>query len=62
MLVIVEGFVDFDYEITLLTVRHCGGTLCDPLAIAKRVGTIRSLAASAHDLGGVRKVRTLPSK
>lgn len=24
--VIVEGFVDFDYEITLLTVRHCGGT------------------------------------
>ena len=25
--VIVEGFVDFDYEITLLTVRHVGGTL-----------------------------------
>ncbi|MCI5798136.1 MAG: formate-dependent phosphoribosylglycinamide formyltransferase [Victivallales bacterium] len=24
--VIVEGFVDFDYEITLLTVRHAGGT------------------------------------
>ncbi|MCD8185766.1 MAG: formate-dependent phosphoribosylglycinamide formyltransferase [Rikenellaceae bacterium] len=24
--VIVESFVDFDYEITLLTVRHCGGT------------------------------------
>lgn len=24
--VIVEGFVDFDYEITLLTVRHSGGT------------------------------------
>lgn len=24
--VIVEGFVDFDYEITLLTVRHIGGT------------------------------------
>ena len=24
--VIVEGFVNFDYEITLLTVRHCGGT------------------------------------
>ncbi|MBQ6688926.1 MAG: formate-dependent phosphoribosylglycinamide formyltransferase [Bacteroidales bacterium] len=24
--VIVEGFVDFDYEITLLTVRHCSGT------------------------------------
>ena len=25
--VIVEGFVKFDYEITLLTVRHAGGTL-----------------------------------
>ena len=24
--VIVEGFIDFDYEITLLTVRHCAGT------------------------------------
>ena len=31
-MVIVEGFVDFDYEITLLTVRHCGGTsFCDPI-------------------------------
>lgn len=26
--VIVEGFVDFDYEITLLTVRSCSGTVC----------------------------------
>lgn len=25
--VIVEGFVDFDYEITLLTVRHAGGNV-----------------------------------
>ncbi len=30
--VIVEGFVSFDYEITLLTVRHRGGTsFCDPI-------------------------------
>ena len=30
--VIVEGFVDFDYEITLLTVRHVGGTdFCAPI-------------------------------
>ena len=30
--VIVEGFVDFDYEITLLTVRHVNGTsFCDPI-------------------------------
>lgn len=28
--VIVEGFVDFDYEITLLTVRSICGTLCCP--------------------------------
>ena len=30
--VIVEGFVDFDYEITLLTVRHAAGTsFCEPI-------------------------------
>lgn len=30
--VIVEGFIDFDYEITLLTVRHKDGTsFCDPI-------------------------------
>jgi len=30
--VIVEGFIDFDYEITLLTVRHTGGTtFCQPV-------------------------------
>ncbi|HEY1725329.1 MAG TPA: formate-dependent phosphoribosylglycinamide formyltransferase [Steroidobacteraceae bacterium] len=30
--VIVEGFVPFDYEITLLTVRHGGGTsFCEPI-------------------------------
>ena len=30
--VIVEGFVEFDYEITQLTVRHVGGTsFCEPI-------------------------------
>jgi phosphoribosylglycinamide formyltransferase 2 len=30
--VIVEGFVDFDYEITLLTIRHCDGvSFCEPI-------------------------------
>jgi phosphoribosylglycinamide formyltransferase 2 len=30
--VIVEGFVDFDYEITLLTIRHAQGTdFCEPI-------------------------------
>ena len=29
---IVEGFIDFDYEITLLTVRSCSGTVyCQPV-------------------------------
>lgn len=30
--VIIEGFVDFDYEITLLTIRHVDGTsFCEPV-------------------------------
>lgn len=37
--VIVEGFVDFDYEITLLTVRHTGGTtFCAPIGHYQKDG------------------------
>ena len=37
--VIVEGFVDFDYEITLLTVRHTGGTsFCAPIGHFQKDG------------------------
>ncbi len=40
--VIVEGFVDFDFEITLLTVRHAGGTLfCDPIGHRQEDGDYR---------------------
>ncbi len=40
--VIVEGFVDFDYEITLLTVRHVGGTsFCDPIGHIQLDGDYR---------------------
>jgi len=40
--VIVEGFVDFDYEITLLTVRHAAGTtFCDPIGHLQRDGDYR---------------------
>jgi phosphoribosylglycinamide formyltransferase 2 len=40
--VIVEGFVDFDYEITLLTVRHAGGTsFCDPIGHWQKDGDYR---------------------
>jgi len=37
--VIVEGFIDFDYEITLLTVRHTGGTsFCEPVGHRQEKG------------------------
>ena len=40
--VIVEGFVDFDYEITLLTVRHAGGTsFCAPIGHTQQDGDYR---------------------
>src|SRR5690606_25014709 len=40
--VIVEGFVDFDYEITLLTVRHAGGTsFCAPIGHRQESGDYR---------------------
>lgn len=40
--VIVEGFVDFDYEITLLTVRHVGGTsFLDPIGHRQEGGDYR---------------------
>lgn len=40
--VIVEGFVDFDYEITLLTVRHEGGTsFCEPIGHTQIDGDYR---------------------
>jgi phosphoribosylglycinamide formyltransferase 2 len=40
--VIVEGFVDFDYEITMLTVRHLGGTsFCAPVGHTQIKGDYR---------------------
>ncbi len=40
--VIVEGFVPFDYEITLLTVRHRDGTsFCDPIGHYQEDGDYR---------------------
>ena len=40
--VIVEGFVDFDYEITLLTVRHRDGTaFCAPIGHRQEDGDYR---------------------
>jgi len=40
--VIVEGFVDFDYEITLLTVRHRDGvSFCEPIGHIQKDGDYR---------------------
>ena len=40
--VIVEGFIDFDYEITLLTVRHKGGvSFCAPIGHRQEDGDYR---------------------
>ena len=61
--VIVEGFVDFDYEITQLTVRHTGGTLfCEPIGHIQIDGDYREswqpqpmseqALASARDISG----------
>ena len=61
--VIVEGFVDFDYEITQLTVRHTGGTsFCEPIGHVQVDGDYRQswqpqpmseqAFASARDIAG----------
>ncbi len=40
--IIIEGFVDFDYEITLLTVRHRDGTsYCEPIGHRQQDGDYR---------------------
>ena len=40
--VIVEGFIDFDYEITLLTVRHDSGvSFCEPIGHRQKEGDYR---------------------
>lgn len=40
--VIIEGFIDFDYEITLLTVRHINGvSYCEPIGHRQEKGDYR---------------------
>jgi phosphoribosylglycinamide formyltransferase 2 len=63
--VIVEGFVEFDYEITMLTVRHVGGTsFCAPVGHTQIKGDYReswqphpmsekALAAAQHMAGAI---------
>lgn len=41
--VIIEGFIEFDYEITLLTVRHANGTsFCEPIGHLQEDGDYRT--------------------
>ena len=59
--VIVEGFVDFDYEITQLTVRHAGGTsYCEPVGHVQIDGDYRESwqpqPMSAAALAGARDI------
>lgn len=61
--VIVEGFIAFDYEITLLTVRHAGGTsFCDPIGHLQVAGDYRESwqpqAMSADALAAAQHIAT----
>lgn len=50
--VIVEGFVEFDYEITLLTVRHADGTsFCPPIGHRQEKGDYRE-SWQPHPMSG----------
>ena len=62
--VIVEGFVDFDYEITLLTVRHIGGTsFCEPIGHFQKGGDYRqSWQPQAMSPEALAKAREYASK
>ena len=58
---IVEGFIDFDYEITLLTVRHAAGVaFCAPVGHWQQAGDYRESwqpqPMSATALAGAREI------
>ena len=61
--VIVEGFVPFDYEITLLTVRHIGGTsFCAPLPSPRAHSIGLPLHVRERNFGSFRSLSTYISK
>jgi phosphoribosylglycinamide formyltransferase 2 len=63
-LVIVEGAIDFDYEITLLTVRHDGGfAFCEPIGHVQVDGDYReSWQPHAMTATALRKARDIAKK
>lgn len=62
--VIVEGFVDFEYEITQLTVRHSGGTsFCEPIGHVQVDGDYRqSWQPQAMSDTALRRARDIASR
>ena len=62
--VIVEGFVEFDYEITQLTVRHIGGTsFCEPIGHVQVDGDYRqSWQPQAMTDDAIAKARDMATK
>ena len=62
--VIVEGFIPFDYEITLLTVRHAGGTsFCEPIGHLQIDGDYReSWQPHAMPAAALRKAQDIAGK
>lgn len=62
--VIVEGFVDFDYEITQLTVRHINGTsFCEPIGHVQIDGDYRqSWQPQAMSADAIKKTRHMATK
>ena len=62
--VIVEGFVDFDYEITQLTVRHINGTsFCEPIGHVQIDGDYRqSWQPQAMSADAIKKARHMATK
>lgn len=62
--VIVEQFIDFDYEITLLTVRHKGGiTFCPPIGHRQERGDYReSWQPAAMSQAALAKAQDMAAK
>jgi phosphoribosylglycinamide formyltransferase 2 len=63
-MVIVEGAIDFDYEITLLTVRHAKGFgFCEPIGHLQVDGDYReSWQPHRMSAGALRKARSMARK
>jgi phosphoribosylglycinamide formyltransferase 2 len=62
--IIIEGFVDFDYEITLLTVRHTEGTsFCEPIGHIQEDGDYKqSWQPQAMSLVALEKSKGMAKK